>query len=46
MNYMLIVDDSPLDAHLARSLLEKKFQERIKFAVNGWEALEQIQAWF
>jgi CheY-like chemotaxis protein len=43
MNYLLIVDDSPLDAHLARSLLEKQFHERIKFAVNGWEALEQIE---
>lgn len=43
MNYLLIVDDSPIDSHLARSLLEKQFSERIKFAVNGWEALEQIQ---
>lgn len=43
MNYMLIVDDSSMDAHLARSLLEKKFTERIKFAANGWEALEQIE---
>lgn len=43
MNYLLIVDDSPLDSHLARSLLEKQFHERIKFAINGWEALEQIE---
>lgn len=43
MNYMLIVDDSPMDSHLARSLLEKQFHERIKFAANGWEALEQIE---
>jgi CheY-like chemotaxis protein len=43
MNYLLIVDDSPMDSHLARSLLEKQFSERIKFAVNGWEALEQIE---
>lgn len=43
MNYLLIVDDSPLDSHLARSVLEKQFHERIKFAVNGWEALEQIE---
>lgn len=43
MNYLLIVDDSPVDSHLARSLLEKQFPERIKFAVNGWEALEQIE---
>ena len=43
MNYLLIVDDSPVDAHLARSLLEKQFHERIKFAANGWEALEQIE---
>lgn len=43
MNYLLIVDDSPMDSHLARSLLEKQFHERIKFAANGWEALEQIE---
>jgi CheY-like chemotaxis protein/anti-sigma regulatory factor (Ser/Thr protein kinase) len=43
MNYLLIVDDSPLDSHLARSILEKQFHERIKFAANGWEALEQIE---
>ncbi len=43
MNYLLIVDDSPMDSHLARSILEKQFHERIKFAVNGWEALEQIE---
>ena len=43
MNYLLIVDDSPVDAQLARSVLEKTFHERIKFASNGWEALEQIE---
>jgi CheY-like chemotaxis protein len=43
MNYLLIVDDSPMDAHFARSVLEKQFHERIKFAANGWEALEQIE---
>lgn len=43
MNYLLIVDDSPVDSHLARSLLDKQFHERIKFAANGWEALEQIE---
>jgi CheY-like chemotaxis protein len=43
MNYLLIVDDSPMDLHLARSVLEKTFHDRIKFAANGWEALEQIE---
>jgi CheY-like chemotaxis protein len=43
MNYLLIVDDSPFDSHLARSVLEKTFHERIKFAENGWIALEQIE---
>ena len=43
MNYLLIVDDSPVDAQLARGILEKTFHERIKFASNGWEALEQIE---
>lgn len=43
MNYLLIVDDSPVDAHLARSVLEKTIHEHIKFAENGWFALEQIE---
>ena len=43
MNYLLIVDDSPLDSQLARRLLEKTFHERIKSAVNGWDALELIE---
>ena len=43
MNYLLIVDDSPFDSQLARRLLEKTFHERIKSAVNGWDALELIE---
>lgn len=43
MNYLLIVDDSPFESQLARRLLEKTFHERIKSAVNGWDALELIE---
>ena len=43
MNYLLIVDDSPVDAHVVRSILQKTFHERIQFAENGWFALEQIE---
>jgi CheY-like chemotaxis protein/anti-sigma regulatory factor (Ser/Thr protein kinase) len=43
MNYLLIVDDSSVEAHVASFLLQTTFHERIKFAQNGWEALELIK---
>jgi CheY-like chemotaxis protein len=44
MNYLLVVDDSPLDRQLAKGLLERQFNHRIEFAATGWEALEHIEA--
>jgi CheY-like chemotaxis protein len=44
MNYLLVVDDSPVDRQLVRSLLELHLNYRIEFASNGWEALEHIES--
>jgi CheY-like chemotaxis protein len=44
MNYLLVVDDSPLDRQLAKSLLERRLNYRIEFASTGWEALEHIES--
>ena len=44
MNYLLVVDDSPIDRQLVRSLLERRLNYQIEFASTGWEALEQIES--
>ena len=44
MNYLLVVDDSPIDRQLVRSLLERRLTYQVEFASNGWEALEQIES--
>src|SRR5262245_40566643 len=44
MNYLLIVDDNPLDREAARHLVEKTTAVRVKFATNGIEAIEQLEA--
>lgn len=40
---ILVVDDSPIDRHLAGSLLARQESYRVVFAENGAEALEVLQ---
>lgn len=44
MNYLLVVDDSPVDRQLASHFLERRFNYQIEFASTGWEAVEQIES--
>ncbi len=44
MNYVLVVDDSLVDRHLASRLLEGHAEFHVEHASNGIEALELIEA--
>ncbi len=41
---ILVVDDSPIERHLAGTLLREGLHARIVTAVNGRDALEQLRA--
>jgi CheY-like chemotaxis protein/anti-sigma regulatory factor (Ser/Thr protein kinase) len=42
MTYVLVVDDSPVDRHLAGSLLKEHGSYTVAFAEHGGQALEQV----
>jgi CheY-like chemotaxis protein len=43
MPNVLVVDDNPVDRHLAGALLEKRPDIKARYAANGREALESLQ---